>query len=51
MKCKHCGEEMTEIEYVDLGYGVRYIDYDCLNNCDLMEWLEEQGELTKNQEK
>lgn len=49
MKCKYCGEEMVELEYVNLGYGVRGLDYDCPNNCDLIEWLDQQNELTKKE--
>lgn len=47
MKCKYCGEEMEEVEYVDLGYGNRYIDYNCPNNCDFIKWFNEQNGNSK----
>ena len=43
MKCKHCDEEMEESEYVDLGYGNKYIEYNCPNNCEFIKWLNEQA--------
>ena len=49
VKCEYCGEEMIEMEYVDLGYGNRHVEYDCPNNCELIEWLDEQNELAKRE--
>lgn len=43
MKCKHCDEEMKESEYVDLGYGNKYIEYNCPNNCEFIKWLNKQA--------
>ena len=48
MKCKYCGEEMEEVEYIDLGYGNKYIDYNCPNNCDFIKWLNEQNNDDRN---
>lgn len=42
MACDHCGEEMIELELVDLGYGQRHVNYECPNNCQYLKWMKEQ---------
>jgi len=47
MECKYCGEEMEEIELVDLGYGQRFVEFECPNNCEFIEWFENNNKESK----